>query len=501
MDNDLIEPVVIKHLLHKDYRNYGTKFYPFLKPDYFSSEAPKEIFKLVQKYYTTYSDLPSYNDLYLLADKAPEEVKTKITSLLDDIQKTQTITPELLEDKTKEFVKERDLYISMVSAVDILSNGNEQEKLTAPTILQESLGINFNENIGLNYTTSAQDRIERYQKVNENGFKTGIKTLDDLTEGGFQRKTLITLIGQPGVGKTLFQTHFSTQFLIQGLNVLYITLEMDEFKISERIDSNLLNIPLKDLKNYDQKQFVNDFNKVVSNGLGKLITKEFATGTVNSLHIRSLLKELEMKEDFKPDVLLLDYLGIMLSQGNNLYESIKINAESLRAIAIDYDCCVITASQTNRDGFDKTTGISMSDIAESTAPLQISDGVFGISKKFDLNNTQQDMKVKEQSILMNIIKNRMGGNVGATINLKQNFVFMRLQELQGNDGGYLDKNDITIMKELQSIANLPNTGTSEVSEVSGVSSTPTDKTDITDNDNLFDYNDTNSKEDIDDLFK
>jgi len=235
---------------------------------------------------------------------------------------------------------------------------------------------------------------------------------------------------------TLFMTHLATSFQLKGYNVLYITLEMDEREIAKRIDANLLSIDINELKNTTEDDFVSQYKSIMANGLGNLIVKEYPTGGANGIHFKSLLKELDQKQKFRPDIICVDYLGIMGAVSENMYDNIKKNAESLRAISIEFDCAVITASQTNRSGFDRNNGIMMSDIAESTGPLQISDLVIGISKfetgtnESEEENTNGFNKVAEQQILINILKNRMGGLTSDKFLLLQKFNYMRLEEVQ-----------------------------------------------------------------------
>lgn len=240
-------------------------------------------------------------------------------------------------------------------------------------------------------------------------------------------------MAQPHLGKSQLMTHLTTSFIANGYNVLYVTLEMDEREITKRIDSNLLNIDINELHSVEAEDFIETCKNMMTHGIGKLIVKEFPTGGANCIHIRSLIKELKQKLKFKPDIIFVDYLGIMASASENMYENIKKNAEGLRGISIEEDCCIITASQTNRGGFDKNNGISMADVAESTGPLQISDLVIGMSK-FESGVDEQETedvgfaKLMERMILINVLKNRMGGLTADKFLLKQNFRYMRIEE-------------------------------------------------------------------------
>lgn len=429
-----MERLILKNLMCDD--DYANKVYPFLKNEYFQDDD-LQIFKIFKRYYEKYSFFPGNDEIQILLDKhKDEEEKLRLKKVLSKIDlETNSENGKFLLDETEEFIKYKDLQLNILKSVEIMQGKNKAQLNSIPSMLEESLSICFDTTIGLDMHETIEDRFKYYQKNAENGFKCDLNVLNYITNNGWKRKTLTTFIAPPHTGKSSFMTHLSTSFILNGYNVLYITLEMAEEEIAKRIDTNLLNIPIKDLEDISFDTFKEQYTSIMKNGIGKLIIKEYPTGGAHGMHFKALLKELEQKKGFKPDIIFVDYLGIMASVSDNMYDNIKRNAESLRAIAIEHNCAVFTASQTNRSGFDKTTGITMSDIAESTGPLQISDCVFGISK-FNTgveDNEKEDgsgySKVVEQLLLINIIKNRLGGMSTDKFLLKNDYKYMRLIEV------------------------------------------------------------------------
>lgn len=435
--------LILKHLMNSD-DNYASKVFPFLKHNYFDNEDEQYLFKVVQKYYEKYDNFPNFNEVSVLIEKnKDDEDRFRLQKILGKIKVENELEPnKFLLDETEEFIRNKDLMISIIDSVSYIQKEDKLLIAGIPSLIEGSLGISFDRTVGLNFNDSLEERIQYYKNRDTDGFKTDLKVLNDLTNGGFKKKTLTTIVGAPHSGKTCTMTHLATSFLLNKYNVLYITLEMSEHEIACRIDSNLLNIKMDDLQFTSTEDFVNTCKNVISNGIGNLIIKEYPTGGANAIHFKSLLKDLYQKQKFKPDIVLVDYLGIMSAVSDNMYDNIKKLAESLRSIAVEYQCAVFTGSQTNRAGFDRNNGIMMSDIAESTGPLQISDCVFGISKfdtgtEEEVTDQKQSFKrITEQNILVNVLKNRMGGLTRDKFLLKQNFNYMRLEEDVPTGGNY-----------------------------------------------------------------
>lgn len=443
--------------------NFATQVYPFLKQRYFDNIDENYLFKVVQKYQGKYGNFPSFNEVNVLIQKNPDdEDRLRLEKILGKIEhETDLENDNFLLDETEEYIRNKDLQLSIVDSVEILQKEDKTLTASIPSLIEDSLSISFDKTIGLNFSNSMQQRLDYYKAHQESGFKCDIDIINKLTNGGFKRKTFTTLVGAPHSGKTLFLTHLATSFITNGHNVLYITLEMDEREIAKRIDANLLNHDINELKNADNDDFINSYKNLYDGGLGELVIKEYPTASANAIHFKALIKELAQKQKFKPDVILIDYLGIMGAVSDNMYDNIKRNAEALRAIAVEFDCAVMTGSQTNRQGFDRNNGIAMSDIAESTGPLQISDCVLGISK-FESGveedgSTEDDgfKKVMEQLILVNVLKNRMGGLTSDKFLLKQKFRYMRLEEVNNTTTQKTSEDSKKFVDAINSTSNEP----------------------------------------------
>lgn len=426
--------LILKHLMSDE--DYATKVYPFLKSDYFDNKDENYLYKVISKYQDKYGMFPSFNEVEVLIQKNPDDDdRTRLEKVMSKIrEETELESNQFLYDESEEYIRNKDLQLSIMEAVEILQSENKIKTAGIPSLIEDSLAICFDKEIGLDFNTTLSERLEYYKKQDTSGYKTDLDIINQLTNGGFKNKTLSIIVGAPHSGKSLFMTHLSTSFLLHGHNVLYITLEMSEHEIAKRIDSNLLSIDINELKFANEDEFVSKYKSILSGGLGRLIVKEYPTAGANAIHFKSLLKELKQKQNFRADVIVVDYLGIMGAVSDQMYENIKKNAESLRALAVEFDCAVITGSQTNRQGFDRNNGIAMSDIAESTGPLQIADLVLGVSK-FESGveeNSQEDgsgiNKIMEQQVLVNTIKNRMGGLTKDKFLLTQKFKFMRLED-------------------------------------------------------------------------
>lgn len=431
--------LILKQLMTSE--EYASKVYPFLKSRYFDNSDEAYLFKVISKYQQKYSTFPSIQEVDVLISKNQDaEDRLRLEKLLLKVKdETSLETGKFILDETEEFIRNKDLQLSILDSVEIIQKGDKTDKAGIPSLIESSLAISFDKTIGINYSENAADRLEYYKNTKKSGFRCDLDIFNRLTNGGFKRKTLTTIVAQPFLGKSLLMTHLATSFILKGYNVLYITLEMAEEEIAKRIDSNLLNIEINELEKTSSADFLEAIKSISSAGIGNLFIKEFPTGGANGIHFKALLKELAQKQKFKPDIIFIDYLGIMGAVSDNMYENIKKNAESLRALSIEYDAAVITASQTNRSGFDKTNGIGMTDIAESTGPLQISDLVLGLSK-FDTGNSDHDTektdnmkRLMSRQILINVIKNRMGGVSMDKFLLRQNFRYMRIEDDEDED--------------------------------------------------------------------
>jgi replicative DNA helicase len=439
---------ILKGLMSDE--DYAIKVFPFLKTEYFDSIDEQYLYKIVHKYQDKYGTFPSFNEVEVLVQKNPDlEDRARLEKIIGKIKVENDLeTNQFLLDETEEYIRSKDLQLSIMQSVEILQSGDKVKEAGIPSLIESSLGITFDKSIGLDLLENIQDRIDYYKAQSVSGFLTSLDVFNKITKNGFKRKTLNIVLGAPHSGKSLTMTHLASDFLLRGHNVLYITLEMSEFEVAKRIDANLMNININELENVDNNSFIDDYATLLKSGLGKLKIKEFPTGAVTAIHFKALLKEMKIKLQFVPDIIMVDYLGIMGTVAKDSYTNMQKNAEALRAIAVEFDCAVFTGAQTNRGGFEKTNGITMSDIAESTGPLQIADLILGASKfTSGVEEEEEDddgtgiAMITEQLILINVIKNRLGGLTKDKFLLNQKLLYMRLEEVQNSNYANQNKKD------------------------------------------------------------
>jgi len=434
-----MEDKILSHLIQSDI--YFSKVFPYLKADYFSSVDSVDIFKIIDWYNDKYSMSPGVKEMKILVDKAQKAKDDKgLISTISKYFKNISNTPivdniEFVIDESEAFIKKSDLKNSMISAIDILSKEEDFTDKSGSKIqelINDSLSIHFDNSVGLDLD-DVDKRLEYYKKQEESGFLTSLPSLNRITKGGFKRRTLSIFAAPPGVGKTLMMANHACDFVLNGHNVLYVSLEMSELDIGKRIDSNIYNIKYNDLENVDETYFKNTVQELKSSGIGNMVIKEYPTGAAGPNMIKSLLKDLEQKKQFKPDIIIVDYIGIMSESAQDMYTNIKRNAEGLRAIAVENDCHVMSAVQTNRGGIDKTE-MGFSDLAESTGPAQIADFLCFIVKIDFSDDTNHNSEIKtKQNILLQIRKNRYGGLPSSNILVQQDFGYFRITEVGSTD--------------------------------------------------------------------
>jgi len=442
-----VEDKIILHLIKSD--EYYNKIFPYLKEIYFAdNNNALKIYRLIKQFEERKYTKIGINDITSYADRTRNTI---LKQYCNKIQKDPIVdTIEYLIDETESFIRKEDLKNSMISSIEILQSSKEftdKEASKIEELINNSLRIHFDNSVGLD-SDDIDKKLEYYKKQQEQGFLTSLPTLNKMLDGGFKRKTLSVFAAPPGLGKSTSLSHHAVDFLINGYNVLYITLEMSELDISKRIDSNLYNIKYNELKNVDDEVFRSKANELKNKGLGRLIIKEYPTGGANSSHIKGLLKELEQKKNFIADIIIVDYIGIMSETASDMYNNIKKNSEGLRAIAVENNCHVMSAVQTNRGGIDKSN-MSFADLAESTGPAQIADFLCFIVKIdfSDDENTDNNKNILKQNILLQIRKNRYGGLSNTNILVQQDFEHFRLTESKHeidmiNEDKILDKNEI-----------------------------------------------------------
>jgi archaellum biogenesis ATPase FlaH len=396
--SDRIESTILTNLFYNE--NYTRKALPFIKPHYFSKKDERELYVEVEKFVLKYKNLPTKEAILIelnhRKDLNEEEYKG-IKDLVNNISYEETDLQWLL-DTTEKFCKDRAVHNAVLDGIKILDNKDKTRTPEAiPSILADALAVSFDNHIGHDYIEDAKARFDWYH-TKEKRYPFDLSFFNRITKGGVPSKTLNIALAGTGVGKSLFMCHVASSFLTQGQNVLYITLEMAEERIAERIDANLFDVTIDDLHTMPKDLYDNKLNKLEGKTKGKLIIKEYPTASAHSGHFRSLLNELALKKSFKPQVIFIDYLNICASsrfKGGNIssYFYIKAIAEELRGLAVEFDVPIFSATQTTRTGF-VSTDIGLEDTSESFGLPATADFMFALMSNEELESLGQ-MKVKQ----------------------------------------------------------------------------------------------------------
>ena len=367
-----VEQTILSSLIYDE--GFTRKVLPFLKQEYFHDQTEKVLFACIEKFIEKYNNLPTKETLLLdieKQDKIPEQVYSGVVSYINDIVYDKK-DPQWLVDNAEKFCQEKAVYNAIMESISIIDgNPKGNDKGSIPTILADALGVTFDDSIGHDFLQDSDERFEFYNKK-EDRIPFDLEYFNKITKGGIPNKTLNVLLAGTGVGKTLAMCHMAASNLVDGKNVLYITLEMAEERIAERIDSNLLNIPLEEIEGFPKKIYDDKMNRLRLKTSGKLIIKEYPTATVGSGHFRHLLNDLRQKKNFEPDILYVDYLNICtstrLKYGANVnsYTYITSIAEELRGLAVEKDIPIVSATQTTRSGFTNSDP-GLEDTSESFA--------------------------------------------------------------------------------------------------------------------------------------
>ena len=381
----IVETTILGNLLQNE--EYTRKVLPFLKNDYFSRNPEKIIYGTVSDFVTKYNSLPTKEALSIeLQEKKINEEEFKETmELLDDISKDTQEHTDLgwLLDTTEKFCQDRAIYNAVVESISILdSQKSDQDKGVIPEILSDALSVSFDPHVGHDYLDDSDDRFEFYHRVEEK-IPFDLDYFNRITKGGLPQKSLNICLAGTGVGKSLFMCHVASSCLSQNQNVLYITLEMAEEKIAERIDANLLDIAVDDLHALSKDMYDKKIENLSKTTKGKLIVKEYPTASANVNHFRALLNELNLKRSFVPDIIFVDYLNICTSSrirtgaNVNSYTYIKSIAEELRGLAVENKIPIVSATQTTRSGYSNTD-VGLEDTSESFGLPATADLMFAI---------------------------------------------------------------------------------------------------------------------------
>jgi len=398
MNNERIENTILTNLFYNE--NYTRKTLPFIKPYYFSKKDERELYAEVEKFVTKYKNLPTKEAILIELNNRKdlnEEEYKGIKDLVSGIS-YEEVDLQWLLDTTEKFCKDRAVHNAVLDGIKILDNKDKTRTPEAiPGILADALAVSFDNHVGHDYIEDAKARFDWYH-TKEKRYPFDLSFFNRITKGGVPSKTLNIALAGTGVGKSLFMCHCASSFLTQGQNVLYITLEMAEERIAERIDANLFDVTIDDLHAMPKDLYDSKLSKLESKTKGKLIIKEYPTASAHSGHFRSLLNELSLKKSFKPQVIFIDYLNICASsrfKGGNIssYFYIKAIAEELRGLAVEFDVPIFSATQTTRTGF-VSTDIGLEDTSESFGLPATADFMFALMSNEELESLGQ-MKVKQ----------------------------------------------------------------------------------------------------------
>lgn len=396
---DRLEKIILKNLIYSE--SFTRKVIPFLSADYFSDNTEKNIFKEVFGFVQQYKNLPTHEALIInFTEKknlTAEQVSDAI-ELLNEIHvdKNEPTDENWLTDQTEKFCQERAIYNAIMESVSILDDKkNNKTKGEIPKLLSDALAVSFDNNVGHDYLNNSDLRYDAYHRV-ESRIKFDLDLMNKITKGGLPVKTLNIALAGTGVGKSLFMCHCAASSVSQGNNVLYITLEMSEEKIAERIDANLLNLDINELHSISKDDYRKKFNTLLSKLDGKLIIKEYPTASASVLHFRALLNDLLLKKNFKPDIIFVDYLNICASSrikpggSVNSYTYVKSIAEELRGLAVEFGVPVVSATQTTRTGYTSSDP-DLTDTSESFGLPATADFMFALVTNEKLEALNQIM--------------------------------------------------------------------------------------------------------------
>ena len=391
-----LEQTILKNLIQNE--EFTRKTLPYIKSEFFQETDEEFLFKQIREYFLKYQESPTPEALIIDIDER-DDINQQLISdtivLINQIKADTVTTPdEWLTDSTEKWCKDRAVYNGVMSSIEIIQDKEGQQGLI-PDILREALSVSFDSNIGHDFIEDWDSRYEFYHREEER-IPFDLELMNKITKGGLPNKTLNICMAGTGVGKSLFMCHCASSALLQGKNVLYITMEMAEEKIAERIDANLLDISLNELQDLPKMMYEKKITRVREKTKGKLIVKEYPTASAHSGHFRHLLQELDLKRDFKPDMIYIDYLNICSSfrirPGSNVntYSYIKSIAEELRGLAVEFDVPIMSATQTNRTGF-VSTDVGLEDTSESFGLPATADFMFALISTEDMQELDQVM--------------------------------------------------------------------------------------------------------------
>ena len=393
---DKVEFLILRNLLYNE--EYVRKVLPFVKGDYFEDRNQRIVFEEISKFVQDYNK-PATKEVLCIETEKRQDINgtefqeiTKLISYLDD-EPSEFLW---LVNTTEKWCRDRAIYLALMESIQLADGKDEAKDRDAiPTILSDALAVSFDTNVGHDYLNDYEERYESYHRK-EDKIPFDLEYFDKITKGGLPNKTLNIALAGTGVGKSLFMCHVASSVLLQGKNVLYITLEMAEEKIAERIDANLLNVNIQDITDLPKTMFDDKVTNLAQKTQGTLIIKEYPTASAHSGHFKALLQELALKKSFRPDIIFIDYLNICSSSrykaGSNVnsYSFIKAIAEELRGLAVEANLPIVSATQTTRSGYG-SSDVELTDTSESFGLPATADLMFALISTEDLEPLNQIM--------------------------------------------------------------------------------------------------------------
>ena len=437
-----LEQTILRNLLTNE--EYTRRVLPFLVPDYFDG-VYKDLFKEVAKFVSKYNKIPTLESFKIEIDesgKLSEENYRQGMELLPNIFTPESENLDWLIERTEKWCQDRSVYNAVMESISIIDGKHATLKKNAiPDVLSKALGVSFDTNIGHDYLEQVEERYDFYHEQEER-IPFDLDNFNKITKGGLPNKTLNIALAGTGVGKSLFMCHCASNILSQGRNVLYITMEMAEERIAERIDANLLNIPIDQIENLSKDMFKDKVSQINAKTEGKLIIKEYPTGQANTSHFRALLNELKLKKNFVPEIIFIDYLNIcassrmkMIGGAVNSYSYIKSIAEEMRGLAVEFNVPIMSATQTNRSGFTSDDP-GLEDTSESFGLPATADLMFALISNDELNSMGK--------ILVKQLKNRYNDPTKYNrFTLKVDRSKMKLED-DDNQNMVTTKDDVTV---------------------------------------------------------
>ena len=391
-----IEFLILRNLIYNE--EYARKVIPFIKDDYFEDQKQKIIFQEISSFIQQYNKLATKEILSIEVEKRSDINDTIFAEIVDVISSFEDEVGELdwLIDSTEKWCRDRAIYLALMESIQLADGKDESKGRDAiPTILSDALSVSFDNHVGHDYLEDYEERFKSYHRKEER-IPFDLEYFNKITKGGLPNKTLNIALAGTGVGKSLFMCHVASSALLQGKNVLYITLEMAEEKIAERIDANLLNVNIQDITDLPKPMFDTKVEELAKKTQGTLIIKEYPTASAHSGHFKGLLNELALKKSFRPDIIFVDYLNICASSryransNVNSYSYIKAIAEELRGLAVEANVPILSATQTTRSGYS-STDVDLTDTSESFGLPATADLMFALISTEELEGVNQIM--------------------------------------------------------------------------------------------------------------